>query len=116
MASYRNLIVDQGSDYNLTFTVTDLTGEPLDLMSFQVMARMKHSYISETFYDLGVTVSDTEPGQITLSVPAETSNGVRYGRYVYDVILIDEMSRPQRVLEGILTINPAVTRMDEDGD
>ena len=115
MAFYRNFIVDQGSDFSHPFVITDLAGEPLDLISYQVMARLKHSYISEDFTDLGVSISETVPGQITLSVPAETSNSVRYGRYVYDVILIDEMSRPKRILEGIITINPAVTRMD-DGD
>lgn len=113
MATSRNLYVDQGADYSLPFTVSDATGTPLNLLGYEVVSVMKRSYESTVFHQLAVEVPYPLTGEIVLTVPAQVSLAVKAGRYVYDVIIIDENNRTTRVLEGIITINPSVTKLTE---
>ena len=49
-------------------------------------------------------------GQLILSLtPAQTSNIVA-GRYVYDTELVDAANSVIRLMEGIATVTPEVTR------
>lgn len=111
MATTRNLYVDQGADFSLPFTVSDANGNPLDLRTYQLHSMMKRSYESIISHQLEVSSPNPESGEIELSIPAETSLGVRAGRYVYDVLIVDADNISTRVLEGIVTISPAVTKV-----
>lgn len=114
MATLKNLYVDQGSDFSMPFTVSDLAGNPLNLLSYEIVAVMKRSYESNIFTSLTVDVRNPLDGEIVLCVPAQTSLGVRAGRYVYDVLIIDENGKATRVIEGLVTINPAVTKITQN--
>lgn len=113
MALVRNIYVDQGAQYELPFTINDSTGSPLNLLGARLVARMKRSYESTSFTELTVNITDANLGKVTLVIEPTTSLNVRYGRYVYDVIMVDEYEIPKRVLEGQIVINPAVTKITE---
>lgn len=113
MATIRNLYVDQGADYTLPFTVSDVAGNPLNLLGYEVISVMKRSYESIVAYGLSVEFPEPLTGNIILTVPALTTLAVKPGRYVYDVLIIDENGVSTRVLEGLITINPAVTKLTE---
>jgi hypothetical protein len=49
-------------------------------------------------------------GEITLSLTANQTGNIVAGRYVYDVELTDAANSITRIVEGIVTINPQVTR------
>jgi len=46
-----------------------------------------------------------------LSLDANTTANLYYGRYVYDVVTIDGTGHVTRVVEGILTVTPEVTQV-----
>jgi hypothetical protein len=46
---------------------------------------------------------------INLSLTANVSLAMDYGRYVYDVISITGSGTVTRIVEGILTVTPEVT-------
>jgi hypothetical protein len=112
MAAKANLKIDQGSDYATSITLTGDDGNPVDLFGYIGKAQIRKYYTSTTAVDFGVDI-DENTGTVTLTLDANTSNNMEFGRYVYDVELTDDVTGLiSRVLEGIVTIKPGVTRED----
>ncbi len=109
MATKANLLIDQGSTFSTTVTITDINGNLLDLTGYTGFAQMRKSYTSTTAHNFNVAVGNTS-GTITLSMSANTTANIAGGRYLYDVELIDTSNTVSRVFEGIVTINPNITR------
>lgn len=109
MGTKANLKIDQGSDYATTITLTDDNGDPLELVGYTGQAQIRKYYTSSVSYDFDVAINGST-GQVTLSIDSETTNTIVAGRYVYDVELTDITGIVSRVLEGIVTITPGVTR------
>ena len=55
-------------------------------------------------------VSPRTSGQITLSLTDVQTGALNEGRYVYDLVITDAGGEKTRVVEGIATIKPSVTR------
>jgi len=112
MAAKANLKIDQGSDYATSITLTNDDGGPVDLFLYTGKAQIRKYYTSTTAVDFGVDI-EANTGTVTLTLDANTSNNMEFGRYVYDVELTESFSGlTSRVLEGIVTIKPGVTRED----
>lgn len=109
MAIKANLIVDQGADYLTTLNVTDDNGEAIDLTGFTGAAQMRKHYTSVTSYAFTVTI-DAIQGTVDLSLSSNTSNTIPAGRYLYDCELTDSSGKRSRLVEGIVTVTPQVTR------
>lgn len=109
MATKANLKIDQGADYSTSITLTDDDGEIITLNGYTGQGQIRKYYTSSTSYDFTVEVT-ANTGEITISLDANTSNNMAAGRYVYDVELTNDSGVISRVLEGIVTINPNVTR------
>lgn len=109
MAIKANLIVDQGADYSTSISVTDDNGEAIDLTGYTGAAQMRRHYTSVSYYSFDVQITGNQ-GEVVLSLTANTSNTIPSGRYVYDCELTDGSGKRSRLVEGIVTINPQVTR------
>jgi hypothetical protein len=55
-------------------------------------------------------VSLTSAGVITLSLTATETAALAAGRYVYDLELVSSGGVVTRLLEGVVTVSPEVTR------
>ncbi len=55
-------------------------------------------------------VTGNASGVITISMNAATSANIASGRYVWDLELVSSGNVVSRIVEGIVTINPEVTR------
>jgi hypothetical protein len=110
MAAKANLKIDQGTDYSTIITLTDDDGDPIDLSNYIGKGQIRKYYTSTTAVDFEVDVF-SETGNVRLSLSSNTSNEMEFGRYVYDVELTDTITGLiSRVIEGIVTITPGVTR------
>lgn len=109
MSTKANLIIDQGATYNTTVTLTDNDGNAINLTGYSGAAQMRKSYTSSTAYSFDVLIGDSS-GTITLSMSANTTASIPGGRYLYDVELTDTSENISRVFEGIVTVNPNITR------
>lgn len=109
MATKANLYIDQGATYSTIITLTDSNGDPVDLTEYTGAAQMRKTYTSSTSVAFGVALGGAN-GTITLSLSANTTANIAAGRYVYDVELTDTGHAISRVFEGIVTVNPNVTR------
>ena len=108
MATVSNIVIDQGTTYSFTFTVENSDGSAKDLSSYTVAAQLRKSYYTSTKVDFTTTKVDNL-GEITISLTAAETSGLKAGRYVYD-IEIDDTTETLRILEGIVTVTPEVTR------
>ena len=111
MATISNLFIDQGADFTTTVTINDSTGSALDLTNYTALAMMRKSYASTTATTFTSTfASDRTTGQITISLSDTQTAALEAGRYVYDLVITDASGTKTRVVEGIATVNPSVSR------
>lgn len=109
MATKANIYIDQGSTFSTTVTITGTDGDPIDLTGYTGAGQMRKSYTSSTAYNFTIAVGNTS-GVITLSMTANATANIAGGRYLYDVELTSNTGLISRVLEGIATVNPNITR------
>lgn len=111
MASISNIFIDQGATFSTTLTINDSTGSALDLSGYTAIAQVRKSPSSST--SVGFTTafaSDRTTGQITISLTDTQTTALEAGRYNYDVLITSSGSVKTRVVEGIATVNPSVSR------
>lgn len=109
MATKANLVIDQGATFTTTITVADDDGVALDLTGYTGEAKFRKHYTSSNSYSFTVSVAPNS-GQVTLALTANQTSNVAAGRYVYDCELTSGTGTVSRVLEGIVTVTPQVTR------
>lgn len=111
MATISNLFIDQDADFTTTVTVNDSAGSALDLTNYTALAMLRKSYQSSTATTFtSAFVSPRTTGQITISLTDTQTAALESGRYVYDLVIIDSSGNKTRVIEGIATVNPSVSR------
>lgn len=111
MATVANLEIDQGSDWVSEITLENDDNTPMQLNGFTVYSQFRKSFGSLIGYSFVASVLDEQNGKISLSLSGVTSSGIRPGRYLYDIEIISETNIKTRVVQGIVTINPEITRI-----
>jgi uncharacterized membrane protein YfhO len=109
MAQIQNIYIDQGTTFSLSLTVNDQNGDLKDLTGYTVAAQMRRSYYTNTSVSFTAEVSFPEDGEVTISLTAVQTSALKAGRYVYDIEITGD-GETLRVLEGIVVINPEVTK------
>jgi hypothetical protein len=109
MAIKANLQIDQGADFSTEIDVLDDANEPVNLTGYSGAAQMRKHYTSSTATAFNVAINAGD-GTVTLSMNAATSANVTPGRYVYDCELTSSGNTVSRLVEGIVTVTPQVTR------
>lgn len=107
MAAVHNLYVDQGADFTAEIGIYDDYNSPWELTGYTGEAKLKKSYYSSFSYDFVVTIGN---GIIILSLPSSITSVIEQGRYLYDVVITSSLGNKTRVIEGLVTINPGVTK------
>lgn len=108
MAQKVNIVIDQGTTFSATYEFTDDNGDPIDFSTYTGAAQMRKSYSTSTYYPF--TVNLTSAGIATLTMSAANTSVITAGRYVYDLEVTDQNSVTSRLVEGIVTVTPQVTR------
>jgi len=109
MALKANIVIDQGTDFQALIDIEDPDGQPFDLQYYEAAAQMRKSYASTTAYDF-VCYHNDEGGQITLQMPKAITKDLEPGRYLYDIEITTVLDVTTRVVEGIVTVTPGITR------
>ena len=111
MATISNLFIDQDADFSTTVTINDSANAALDLTGYTATAMLRKSYKSSS--STAFTIAFVDPrtsGQITLTLTDVQTAALSEGRYVYDLVITESGGDKTRVVEGIATIKPSVTR------
>lgn len=110
MAGFAELTLEQGASYSTTVTVNGSNGSPTNLTNYTAAAQLRKSYYSSTATDFTVSISNAAGGEITMALSSANTANLTPGRYVYDLLITSPTSVKTRVVEGIATILPSVTR------
>ena len=108
MAQKLNLIIDQGSSFSTSFIVNDDAGVPINFSGYTGSAQIRKHYTSTNAVSFVVTASSA--GEVELTLSSNTTSSIEAGRYVYDVELVAPANTTSRVVEGIVTVTPQVTK------
>ena len=112
MASLLNQIIDQGSTFSKSITVYQTDGATIqDLTAYTPTSQLRKSYTSTSYTTINATKSSPHTsGVIVMSLTAVQTAGLKAGRYVYDLQITHSDATVSRVIEGVITIRPEVTK------
>ena len=108
MATKVNLVVDQGTTFTTSITFNDENGNTINFSTYSGSAQMRKHFTSSN--STSFSVSLTSNGIVTLSLTANQTGNLVAGRYVYDLEVTDQSNQISRLIEGIVTVTPNVTR------
>jgi hypothetical protein len=110
-----DLTIPAGATYSQT--INWKTGSPaafVNTTGFSARMQLRTSYSAATAsLELTTTngrISLTNAGVITLSLTATETAALAAGRYVYDLEMVSSGGQVTRLLEGVVTVSPEVTR------
>ena len=111
MATVANIFIDQGSDYSNIITVAATNGQALDLSGYTVASQIRKSYTSSVSYAFTSSVYNATQGRVRIQLTAAQSELIPPGRYLYDVEITSSGGAKRRVVEGIVTVTPQITKI-----
>lgn len=109
MAGYVALQIDQHADFKRVITLTDASGVARNLVSATANVQIRKSYYSTSSNTIPTIITNASGGEVTLSMNGSQTGVISPGRYVYDVLVTYATGEKQRVLEGIVVVNPGVS-------
>lgn len=112
MSGYVELHIDQGANFRNVINITDdITNTPINVYGYTAESQMRRSYYSANISaNIICTFSNTANGELIMTMPAANTAALKAGRYVFDIKVTDRSNVVSRILEGIVTVNPSVTR------
>ena len=112
MAAYVELILDQGTTFNNIINLSDdITNSNINISGYTVRSQMRRSYYSaNATANITCTITNAVQGEITMNMSAGTTANIKAGRYLFDLETVDDFDTVSRVLEGIITVTPGITR------
>jgi hypothetical protein len=109
MAIKANLFIDQGTDYSTSINLTDDNDNVIDLTGYTANAQIRKTYSSSNAVSFGIDIQEAN-GVLVLSLTHAQTANMTPGRFVYDVVVTDIANVTSRVVEGIVTLTPRVTK------
>lgn len=112
MAAYVELYMDQGASFSNIINLTDdISGANINIASYVVKSQMRRSYYSaNAAANITCQITNAAQGEITMSLTPEQTANVKAGRYLFDLEIKDPTNAVARVVEGIITVTPRVTK------
>ena len=107
MAQKANITIDQGTTFSSGIDLLDDNDEPVDVSNYTARGQIRKHYSSSNSVSFTTTLSN---GSLIISLTASQTANIVAGRYVYDLELVDPSNTVLRILEGIVTVTPEVTR------
>lgn len=112
MSGYVELYMDQGATFNNVINLTDdITNAYINIFGYTVRSQMRRSYYSaNASANITCSITNAANGEIVLSMTAANTAIIKAGRYLFDLETVDLNGTVNRVLEGIITVSPRITR------
>ena len=108
MSSTYDLNVTQGSKVDITFTLTDSGGNPIDLTGHFVNGAIRPKY-SDTTPLVVLSPAITLPNKVNLSLTSSQTSSLPVGIAVYDIERFTNPYDVQKVISGKVLIHPEAT-------
>jgi len=108
---YAELTVDQGATFESNIDLVDDDGVSINVAGYIFSGQIRKSYYSlNPTANLTITVVNSANGNVNITLNAATTTNIKAGRYLYDVKMKDTANVVTRIVEGIITVTPQVTK------
>lgn len=105
-----NLVIEQGTDFDITLTVRNNDNSPLNLLGYTGVSLLRKHYTSKKSYPFTLTFLDRLNGKISLFMSNSVTTTLSEGRYVYDIILTSPNNNTKRrTIQGNVLVSPGVS-------
>lgn len=109
--AYAELTVDQGTTFETSVDLTNDDGTYINVANYTFSSQIRKSYFSNTITaNITTTIVDAANGNVKMSITSANTANIRAGRYLYDLKMTSPTGVTTRVIEGIITVTPQVTR------
>ena len=106
-----NLVINAGTDFSQVFSLENNTSSSdLNLTNYSVNALLRKHHGSSSSTVFSAQVTDALAGNVRIGLGATITASLKPGRYVYDVVIIDNVGAKTRVVEGMALVREGVTR------
>jgi hypothetical protein len=109
MAIKSNINIDQGTTFSLVVEAVHDNNSPIDLTNHTANSQIRKHYSSTNSVSFTTNVNSSL-STVTLSLTSTQTANIEWGRYVYDVNITSNSGIVTRIVEGIATVSPRVTR------
>ena len=108
----KNLYVDQGVDYVLTINLADPAGEEYIVSDQEFYCSVRKIYSSNLSFeaDFDIVDGDDSDANVNMIFHAHDTKDKKPGKYQYDVIMVTTTGATVKIAEGLLFLNPTITR------
>jgi hypothetical protein len=108
---YAELTIDQGTTFESFLDLVADDGTAINVAGYVFSGEIRKSYYSSnSTANLIITISNAANGNVLITLDAANTANITPGRYLYDVKMIDTANTVTRIVEGIITVTPQVTR------
>ena len=104
-----DLVLDQGSDYATTLTLTK-DGSAINLANFIGRAHIRATKESSNYTPFAFNFTNRSEGKVTMSLSSSASSNMSAGQYLYDLEIVASTDAVTRILEGKVTLIREITR------
>ncbi len=106
-----NLVIEEGTDFQRTYSLNKSDGSPLDLSIYEFDVKMRKWSNSAGSISFGTTYNaDPAKGQLTISLTNAQTGIITAGRYNYDIIIENaNNNKKTKVITGQVKVNSTVS-------
>ena len=88
-----------------------MTNLNVNVQGYTVISQLRRSYYSaNASANITCSITNAINGEISMTMDANTTANIKAGRYLFDLRITDHDSIVSRVLEGIITVTPGISR------
>jgi len=103
-----NLFIEQGASFTYSLSIEDSYKNPIDLTGAIIISKMASDYDSKNIYNFTTSIIDAVNGKIIISMTADQTAQIPYGRYFYDLIY-SISSITNKALYGTVIVNQSIS-------
>ncbi len=97
-----NLTINIGTDFVQTYDLYQSGGKVIDLTGYSAASSLRKRRDSGTAVSFTVGFPDRTNGKIKISIPSWTTNRLKPGRYVYDILMTKPNGDKGIIVEGTI--------------
>jgi len=108
---YTELTINQGATFESDLDLVDDDGSAINVANYVFSGQIRKSYYSlNPTANLTLNIVNAASGNVNIYLSAATTSNIKAGRYVYDVKMKDTANTVTRIVEGVITVTPQVTK------
>jgi len=108
---YTELTINQGATFESDLDLVDDDGSAINVANYVFSGQIRKSYYSlNPTANLTLNIVNAASGNVNIYLSAATTSNIKAGRYVYDVKMTDTTNTVTRIVEGVITVTPQVTK------